>query len=165
MSMTRQTLATSAGLLILRLGVAGFMLGHGWGKVQMLRGGQVEMIGDPIGIGSMATLVLLIFAEFVCAALVLVGLLTRLAAGPLVIAMAVAAFVAHGDDPWTMDTAYAQVFAGERDLPMSKQPALMFLVPFLALVFTGPGRFSLDAWLAGVWSARRAKDGNGRAAA
>jgi uncharacterized membrane protein YphA (DoxX/SURF4 family) len=27
---------------------------------------------------------------------------------------------------------------------MSKEPALLFLIPFLALVFTGAGRFSID---------------------
>ena len=75
------------------------------------------------------------FAEFLCALLVMAGLATRLAAIPLVVAMGVAAFVAHGADPWTMAAATNG----------SKQPALMFLSVFLALVFTGAGGYSLDA--------------------
>jgi len=45
----------------------------------------------------------------------------------------VAAVAVNGADPWMMG-------AGR-----SKEPALLYLVPFLALVFTGPGRFSIDA--------------------
>jgi putative oxidoreductase len=140
-------LLSSIGLLILRLGIGGYMVTHGWGKVQMLRAGQAEMMQDPIGIGNVPTLVLLIFAEFVCALLVMIGLATRFAAAPIVIAMAVAAFVAHADDPWTMQTAAERFFAGEMAFPAAKQGALMFLIPFLALVFTSAGRFSIDAIL------------------
>jgi putative oxidoreductase len=46
--------------------------------------------------------------------------------------MCVAAFVIHGSDP----------FSG-------KELALMYLVPFLTLVFTGAGRFSLDQLFSG----------------
>lgn len=124
---------TSVGLLILRLGVGGHMVGHGWGKLQMLLGGEAEKFGDPIGLGETPSLVLIVGAEFVCALLVVLGLATRWAAVPVVVGMAVAAFVVHGGDPWMM--------AGTGG---SKEPALLFLIPFLALVFTGGGRFSLD---------------------
>ncbi|MEX0653042.1 MAG: DoxX family protein [Phycisphaeraceae bacterium] len=145
MQTPREGWMVSTGLLILRLGIGGYMLTHGWGKVGMLRAGNFEMMDDPIGIGDTATLLLLVLAEFVCALLVMIGLATRLAAVPVVIAMAVAAFVAHGGDPWTMDQAVALFMEGETQFPLSKQPALMFLIPFLALVFTGAGRFSIDA--------------------
>lgn len=140
--------ATSAGLLILRLGTAGYMMTHGWGKVQMMMNRQYEAFGDPIGIGSTASLALVMFAKFICAALVLIGLGTRFAAIPPVIAMAVAAFVAHGNDPWTMQEAAVRFFSGQSQSWASKQPALMFLTGFLALVFTGPGAFSIDAVIA-----------------
>ena len=42
--------------------------------------------------------------------------------------MLVAAGLIHADDPWA-----------------KKEFALMYLLPFLALLFTGAGRFSLDA--------------------
>ncbi len=142
---TQPGLMHSIGLLILRLGVGGYMFIHGWGKVQMLIAGQFEMFGDPIGIGSVASLVLVTLAEFVCAGLVMVGLGTRLAAAPVAFAMTVAVFVAHHSDPWTMDGAYRLFMAGESEFPLSKEPAMMFLIVFLALVFTGAGRLSLDA--------------------
>ncbi len=124
---------TSLGLLILRLGIGGFMLSHGWGKAQMLINGQADKFGDPIGLGSALSLILMVIAEFVCAILVMIGFATRLAAIPVVIGMAVAAFKVHANDPWTMQGGGG-----------SKEPALLFLIPFLALVFTGAGKFSVD---------------------
>lgn len=150
-----QDTAVSAGLLILRLGVAGYMVTHGWAKVTMLRERQFEMFGDPIGIGPVPSLVLVVIAEFLCAILVAAGLATRLAAIPVVITMAVAAFVAHGADPWTMTEGAMRFFSGASQSWASKQPALTFLFVFLALVFTGAGKFSLDALIASRSGGRR----------
>lgn len=138
----------SIGLLILRIGIAGYMVTHGWGKMQMVLAGQHEMFGDPIGLGSQLSLWLVTFAELVCAILVLAGAATRFAAVPVVIAMSVAAFVAHGSDPWTMQEAAMRFFSGASKSWASKQPALMFASVFLALVFTGAGRYSVDALIA-----------------
>lgn len=135
----------SVGLLILRLGVGGFLLMHGWGKLQLLLAGKFDAIGDPIGLGGAASLVLVTLAEFGCSLLVMMGLLTRLAAVTVVISMSVAAFVAHGSDPWTMDEAARLFMAGQTEFPVSKEPALVYLAVFLTLVFTGAGKFSLDA--------------------
>ena len=137
----------SLGLLILRLGTGGYLATHGWGKVQMVLAGQSAMFGDPIGIGAMPSLLLVAFAEFVCAVLVMIGAATRLASIPPVVAMGVAAFVAHGQDPWTMQAAAMAFFSGASKSWASKQPALMFLTAFLALIFTGAGRYSVDALL------------------
>lgn len=149
METARESITQSIGLLILRLGIGGYMLTHGWGKLQLLIAGEVDAVGDPIGIGGGPTLALLVLAEFVCALLVVMGLVTRLAAVPLVIAMGVAVMVAHSNDPWTMDQAVKLFMAGETDFPASKQPAMMFLIPFLALIFTGAGRLSIDGVLCG----------------
>src|SRR5688572_6632758 len=118
---------TSLGLLVLRLGFGGYMASHGLGKLAMLRAGQSEMMGDPIGIGPLPSLVLVMFAEFACALLVLMGLATRFAAIPIVFAMGVAAFVAHGADPWSSETAAKAFFAGTSKVWFSKEPALLFL--------------------------------------
>ena len=147
MQLRPQELLTSIGLLILRLGIGGYLLTHGWGKVQMLINRQFEMFGDPIGIGSQLSLILVVFAEFVCAILVMLGLMTRLACVPVVVTMIVAALVAHGKDPWTMQAAFELFMQGKSEFPVSKQPAMMFLFPFLAMIFTGPGRISIDALL------------------
>lgn len=145
----------SLGLLILRLGTAGYMATHGWGKLQMVLAGQHGMFGDPIGIGPKLSLFLVMFAEFICALLVLIGAATRLAAIPVVITMLVAAFVAHGSDPWTMGKAAELFFSGASKSWASKQPALMFGTTFLALIFTGAGQYSVD----GLVAKRRASAG------
>lgn len=118
------------GLLIVRLSAALMLFGHGWGKLVRLLQGETGF-ADPLGIGPLPSFLLIIFAEFVCALLVLVGFKTRLAAIPLVIAMLVAAFIHHWNDPWG-----------------NKEMAVLYVVVFLALVFTGAGKHSVDGWLA-----------------
>lgn len=130
----------SLGLLVLRAAAGGFMAVHGWGKVQMLFSSEPPKFPfpDPFGLGPTMSLVGAAGAEFVCSLLVLVGFATRLSAIPVVFTMAVAAFYVHASDP---------IFA--RAEGNSKEPALLFLLMFLALVFTGAGAFSLDAVLSG----------------
>ena len=140
--MARSDALSSAGLLVLRLGFGIYMASHGFGKVQMLFAGEAFPV-DPIGVGPTMSLVLAAFAEFVCALLVAAGLFTRLAAIPVVVTMAVAAFVVHTNDPWTMQPN-----------GHSKEPALLFLTAVLALACTGGGRYSLDA----VWLAKKRGD-------
>ena len=152
----RQDRSTSIGLLILRVGIAGYLATHGWGKLQMMRGGEWEMFGDPIGLGAQLSLTLVTGAELICALLVVLGLATRFAAVPVVFAMGVAALVAHGADPWTMEKGYELFMSGQAESWASKEPALLFLVGFLALIFTGAGRYSLDALIAPRLGRRRA---------
>lgn len=116
------------GLLLLRVGVSALMItGHGWGKF-MAFGEKAATFPDPLGLGSShLSMALATGAEFGCALLVLIGLFTRVAVLPLVVTMLTAAFVIHADDPWS-----------------KKEFALLYLVPFLSLAFTGAGRFSLD---------------------
>ncbi len=105
------------------------VLSHGLTKLTLL--GEGGRFADPIGLGPYLSLVLAFFAEVVCAALIVVGLFTRLACVPLVITMLVAAVVVHGADPWA-----------------KKELAVVFAVAFGALAMTGPGRLSLDQlWL------------------
>jgi putative oxidoreductase len=117
----------SVGLLIVRVGVGGMMLfGHGLDKL-LTFGHKASFFPDPLGIGSGPSLALATFAEFLCSILLILGLATRVVAAPLLVTMLVAAFVIHADDPWS-----------------KKEFALLYAVPFLALMFTGPGDFSLD---------------------
>jgi putative oxidoreductase len=118
------------GLLILRVGVAAFMFfSHGWPKL-MKYSYLASKFPDPIGLGSQLSLTMAIFAEAFCALLVMLGLVTRLAVIPLAFTMLVAALVVHSADPWS-----------------KKEFALLYFIPFVALFFTGPGMFSLDAFL------------------
>lgn len=102
---------------------------HGWPKVRDF-GEKSQAFFDPFGIGSAASLGLATFAEFACAILVALGLFTRFTAVPVVVTMLVAAFWRHGADPFSQ-----------------KELALVYAVPFVALVLTGGGEYSLDTWI------------------
>jgi putative oxidoreductase len=116
-------------LLILRLGAGGFMIVHGWSKLINFNK-RLSSFSDPIGLGSEASLTLIVFAEFFCSLFLILGLYTRLALIPLIVAMCVVAFIVHGADPFG-----------------TKEKALLFLVAYLSLFFTGPGKFSFDSRL------------------
>lgn len=118
-------------LLILRLSFGAMMIyGHGWGKLMRFFGDEPPSFGDPIGLGPIPSLVLVVFAEVVCAVLVGLGWMTRLATIPLMITMFVAAFVAHIDDPFSR-----------------MEKPLMYLIVYLAIFLIGPGWYSIDAQL------------------
>ena len=120
-------LTTNIGLLVLRIGAGGLMLtAHGWGKL-MSYGERMDSFPDPLGVSSPVSLALVVGAEFFCAGAIVVGAFTRLACIPLIITMLVAAFIIHADDPWN-----------------KKEFALLYVVPYLGLFFTGGGSFSVD---------------------
>jgi putative oxidoreductase len=101
MEAKRQDFTNSIGLLILRLGIGGFMATHGWGKLEMLING--DAFADPIGLGSGLSLFLTVCAEFIAALLVVIGLGTRVAAALPVFAMFVAAVVFTGAGKFSVD--------------------------------------------------------------
>ena len=115
-------------LLILRLTFGGLMLiNHGWGKMQkILAGGEIEF-ADPFGIGAATSLYLTVFAEVICAALIIIGFFTRWATLPLIFTMLVAIFVIHWSDPF-----------GDKEM------AILYLMPYIALYLMGAGRYSVD---------------------
>ena len=82
---------------------------------------------DPFGIGHPLSMGLAIFAEFFCAILIVLGLMTRLACIPLIIAMAVAVFYSHDGKIFT---------EGEH--------AGLYLIGYIALFLTGLGKLSVD---------------------
>lgn len=138
-------LAGSVGLLLLRVVVSGYMITHGWGKFQMVLNGKFGEFPDPLGIGNGVSLVSAAFAEFICAILVVLGVVTRLACIPLIFTMCVAAFVVHSKDPWTMSKGAELFMSGAAKSWSSKQPALMFAAVYASLLLTGPGKLSVDA--------------------
>lgn len=117
-----------AGLLFLRLST-GAMLAFGHGLPKLLAFGEKSAsFPDPLHVGSFASLSLAIFGELVCSVAVMAGFFTRAAAVPAIITMLVAAILVHTDDPWA-----------------KKEFALIYAVPFIALMLTGGGRYSVDA--------------------
>lgn len=157
MDAKKQDLTNSIGLLLLRVGFGGYMVTHGWGKFLNLMRGEFNDKFDPIGLGPHLSLIGAAGAEFFCALMIVVGVATRFAAAPLVFTMIVAAFVAHGSDPWTMGEAARLFREGSMPYPSSKEPALLFGFAFLALIFTGAGKFSVDGLLWPAYRKRRAR--------
>ncbi len=115
------------GLLILRV-TAGLLLafGHGWGKLTNFSSYSVEF-ADPFGVGPTISLALTVFAEFFCAIAVALGIFARIATLPLIILFLTIMLIIHGDDPWA-----------------KQEFGLLYLIPFLVILFTGPGKYSLD---------------------
>jgi putative oxidoreductase len=125
-------LPTSANLalLVLRIWFAVPLLTlHGWGKVTSFTE-RSQRFADPFGIGPLASLSLVVFAEVFCAVLLVLGLCTRLAATVCGIAMATAFTYAHGSR-----------FTGQGNGEL----AFMYLGAFVTLLIAGGGRFSIDA--------------------
>lgn len=114
-------------LLIFRIAAASFMLTHGIPKLMKLFSGDEIQFADPYGLGQVTSFVLVVFAEFVCSILIILGLGTRLAAIPLVIDMLTAGFYAHAHDPFSV-----------------KERAFLYLIIFGLLLVFGPGRYSID---------------------
>lgn len=99
---------------------------HGLPKLMKIFNGDMTF-ANPIGVGEELSLILAVFAEFVCGLLIAAGFFTRLACIPYLITMLVAAFLVHGGDPW-----------GKMAFP------LMYAVAAIVLLLTGPGQYSLD---------------------
>lgn len=120
-------------LLVLRVAFGGMMLlGHGVPKIQKF-GGSMSTFPDPLGIGGTVSFLGAVGSEVVCAGMVVVGLLTRAAALPLVFTMGVAAIVVHKNDGFFMSGVGG-----------AKEPAVMYLAVFAAIALAGPGRLSAD---------------------
>src|SRR5262245_23003677 len=86
--------SVSIALLVTRLAAGGLMIPHGYKKLINFAA-KSSGFADPFGIGGPLSMSLAIFAELFCAVLIVLGLLTRLASLPLIIAMSVAVFYPH----------------------------------------------------------------------
>ena len=84
---------------------------------------------------SQTSLIACISAEDGAAALIVLGVATRPAAFMLGFTMVVAAFHTHHGAPWFMGPG----------VEASKEPALLYLIPMIAVILTGAGSFSIDA--------------------
>ena len=121
--------STDLGLLALRLLLGLTMLiNHGWSKMTGFSA-LSSKFPDPLGIGSQLSLGLAVFAEVVCAALLVVGFLTRFAALNLLITMGVAFFVVH-----------SAKLSGEG----SGEMAFVYMAGFFALLMAGGGKFAFE---------------------
>ncbi len=120
----------SWGLLVIRIAAASLMIPHGLAKLENFSQ-MSQQFPDPLGVGSALSLSLIISAEFFASILLLFGLFTRLALIPLIFGMGVAVFVIHGADPMQV-----------------KELAVLYMLVFVGLIITGPGKYSVDRIIA-----------------
>ena len=117
--------AVSFLLLLIRLffGILFFM--HGLDKLTNFNELSFTF-PSVLGFGSYMTLMVAIFCEFACSMFLITGLMTRILLIPMILSMAVAFFDIHD----------AMMPEGEL--------SLIYLIIFLGLFLTGPGRYSVD---------------------
>jgi len=124
--------AAGWGLAVLRVGLGlGMLIGHGLPKL-MAFSERAGSFADPLGLGSPLSLALIVFAEVFCAALVILGVFTRLASIPLIFGMGVVVFVIQKGD-----------LLGKGEL------AAVYGLGFLVLAIAGGGVLSLGRVLRG----------------
>jgi len=127
MLLNSDEIAPDLGTLALRLTAGGTLLmQHGLPKL-MEFGKLSDTFPDPLGVGHFLSLVMILLAEVVAAALVTLGLWTRISTIPPIIAMAVATFMQNGDDPFK-----------------KQELGFLYMMAFIAIFLLGSGRFSLD---------------------
>ena len=114
------------GLLILRVGFSIGLMTHGYGKFLKVINGNFKF-SDPLGIGTSFSLILASFGEFIAPVFIIIGWKTRLFTIFPTLTMLVAFTIAHDGDPFSR-----------------KEKSLMYLIAFIVIYFTGPGKYSLD---------------------
>ncbi len=112
-------------LLIVRVFFGILFFTHGLEKLMNFN--ELSMTYPSVlGFGSYMTLMVTIFCEFCCSLFLIAGLIQRIMTIPMILAMGVAFFDVHD----------AMMPEGEL--------ALIYLIVFIILFFTGPGKFSAD---------------------
>lgn len=118
---------TSTLLLVTRIIFGLLFLSHGYAKLMSFES-LSDVYADPLGLGSTLSLWLTVFAEVLCSFALIFGILQRLVLIPMIITMAVAFFIVHGND----------VFA-------IKELSFIYMIVFILLYIAGPGHYSFDA--------------------
>jgi putative oxidoreductase len=121
--------AFNFGMLVLRVFTGILLVSHGYAKLVHFNTLKYKFM-DFLHLGSTFTLCLVIFAELFCSIFLILGLFTRFACIPIIIAMTVVVFIASN----------AEIFdSGEK--------GMMYLVAAVAILFCGPGKISVDGMI------------------
>jgi putative oxidoreductase len=136
-------------LLILRLAGLYLAFGHGLGKIIGLAGGESRFPETVAKLGFPAPLLFAwaaALAEFVGGLAVTLGLFARWAAAFAAFNMFVAAFMRHrAIGHFLAWLGVAPVSEDVLEAWRDPELAIVYLLVFVALAFSGPGRFSIDA--------------------
>lgn len=117
-------------LLAVRIVFGLLLLSHGvekWTDFSALSTG----FPAPFGMDTTHALWLILFIEIACSLGFIFGALYRIVLIPMILAMATAVFVVHGADAFR-----------------AKELALVYLVVFIVMYIAGPGKYSIDRYLA-----------------
>lgn len=119
---------TSFALLLMRLAIGGMFMTHGWAKLTNFDATAASF--EQMGMGGTVGAALAVFAEFFCGLGIVTGTLFRLALIPPIITMCMAFFAVHAGNP------------------MEGELALIYLIVFVAMMIIGPGKYSVDRFVA-----------------
>ncbi|TKK69742.1 DoxX family protein [Ilyomonas limi] len=129
-SINYSSTAFNTAMLLLRVSFgAVLMVKHGFAKLMNFATLE-HTFYNFMGLGPKFSLILILFAEIFCSLLIVLGLFTRWACIPLIIAMLV---IIYGAD------------AGKDFL--ESELAIFFLTAFAAILFCGPGGISVDGMI------------------
>ena len=112
-------------LLLLRLFFGALFFMHGLDKLTHFNE-LADVYPSVLGLGSYMTLMITVFCEFACSMFFVAGCITRIILLPMIVAMAVAFFDIHDG------------MMPEGEL------SLIYMIVFLGIFLTGPGRYSVD---------------------
>lgn len=122
--------STGISLLLLAVRVIFGLLLMSHGMQKWLSFDQLSAhFPDPLGVGNQVSLILAIFGELFCSFAFIIGFLYRLALIPMI---------------FTMSTVFFVVLRQEAF--QAKELAFVYLVIFVILYISGPGKFAVDRY-------------------
>jgi putative oxidoreductase len=126
-----QSVILHIAILIFRILVSAEMIiVHGLKKINNWDDELIHL-PNPFGINPHLNLWMAVIANVAMPVLIIAGFLTRLAVLPVLSVTLIGYFVVHGNDSLAV-----------RDVPF------MYSICYLLLLITGPGKYSVDEWMA-----------------